>query len=77
MSECIFWIIIDILMLIYYFISGGTLGTIFGVLFSFFAIFWTINFICRCKKERCNKKQMEEEEEDKDQLRIDEERDSN
>lgn len=74
MSECIFWIVIDILMLIYYFISGGTLGTIFGVLFSFFAIFWTIDLICCYKKERCNKKQIEE---DKDQLRIDIKRDSN
>lgn len=75
MSECIFWIVIDILMLIYYFISGGTLGTIFGILFSSFSIFWIIDLICRCKKERCNKKQMEEE--DKDQLRIDIKRDSN
>ena len=71
MSECIFWIVIDILMLIYHFISGGTLGTIFGILFSSFAIFWIIDLIYLCKKERCNKKQMEEEEEDKDQLRID------
>ena len=75
MSECIFWIVIDILMLIYYFISGGTLSTIFGVLFSSFSIFWIIDLICRYKKERCNKKQMEEE--DKDQFRIDTKRDSN
>lgn len=63
MVERIGWIIFDILMLIYYFIHGGTLNIVFGCLFSLCAVLWIIDLIFWYKKEK-------RRQEDIDQLRM-------
>lgn len=75
MVESIGWILFDILLAAYYFIQGGTLNIVFGVLFSISAALWIVNLVSAYKKEKRCKQQMEE---DKDQLRMEiNKRDSN
>lgn len=75
MVERIGWIIFNILMLSFYFIHGGTLNIVFGVLFSISAALWIVNLVFWCEKEKRRKQQIEE---DKDQLRMEiNKRDSN